>query len=199
MSRVIIRYSNIYDMNLSKWLHGMWDDELVFANILYANRIQEFWNQYEDKVFNFFKKEGLFMPREIIAYPVSPWSRMTNFSDPFTFVRNDNLMQVFSVFAHELSHITFSQAQNKKMKVKVYQNIQQNFPKESYATRIHIAINFMQKSLMEVILPEAQKVLDKEKRVNDNLYPGQKRAWKILDQKLSKLDVLRPTDSLLGM
>ncbi|MFH1244217.1 MAG: hypothetical protein V1487_01420 [bacterium] len=193
---ITFRYSNIYDMNLCRWVKGKWDDRVMNSNLEYESKLQSFWQKYEREVLELFSLWKLAMPRSIVAYVVSPWPGITNFSDPLTIVKNDDMKAVFSTLCHELAHMAFSQPENKAVKTAIYEKILQRFIDADYPTRIHVAVNFLQKSLITAIYPEAEECLTNEKNADGMLYPGQQSAWHILDNYLSKLDVAAPIESL---
>lgn len=195
-STITFRYSNIYDMNLCRWAKGKWDDQVTLSNLEYAGQLQSFWQKYEHEALELFSHWKLAMPVSIVAYIVSPWPGITNFSDPLTIVNNDDMQAAFSTLCHELAHVSLSQSENKQLKYEIYEKIQQKFPDADYPTRIHVAVNFLQKSLIRAIYPEAGTSMDKEKKANSTLYPGQQSAWHILDNYLSKLNVAAPIESL---
>ena len=195
-STITFRYSNIYDMNLCRWSKGKWDDQVMLSNLEYAGQLQSFWQKYEREALELFSHWKLAMPVSIVAYVVSPWPGITNFSDPLTIVKNDDMQAAFSTLCHELAHVSLSQSENKQVKHEIYEKIQQRFPDADYPTRIHVAVNFLQKSLIRAIYPEAGESMDKEKKANSTLYPGQESAWHILDNYLSKLNVAAPIESL---
>ncbi len=193
---LIFRYSNIYDMNLCRWRQGQWDDKVMAENMQYTDKLENYWQKYEQKIFEKFAQWNLVMPRSTIVYIVSPWPGITNFSDPLTLVKNDDKKAVFSTLCHELSHVALSQPENKLVKTEIYEKIQKRFIDTDYPTRIHVAVNYLQKSLVSSVCPEALKALELEKNADNDLYPGQQNAWHIIDSYLSKHDVAAPIESL---
>ncbi len=193
---ITFRYSNIYDMNLCRWVGEKWDDKVMETNLNYTKKLLTFWQDYEQRVFQAFARWSLAMPTSMVCYIVSPWPSITNFSDPLTLVRNNDLQETFSTLCHELAHVALSQPENKVIKYEIYEKIQVKFPDADYPTRIHVAVNFIQKSLLSELNPKAAKCLDKERQADEALYPGQKSAWHLIDNYLPTLDLTAPIESL---
>lgn len=196
---ITFHYSNIYDINLAKWLGYVWKTENEKSGKRYAGKIQNLWNAKEKivkKSISKLSKLNLTLPTNITGYVVSNWYGMTAFSDPLTIPAYNNTKIALVKIIHELIHICFSFHENRLAKSQIYQHIGKKFNQESYATRIHIVVNLLQQSVMQDT-PDLLPFLDKEKTVTERLYPGQKRAWEILMTK-REIDISNPINSLLN-
>lgn len=174
-------YSNIYDINLAKWRNSLWEYVHELKGKEYTNVLQHEWEQYENIVINSLSEYGFRLPTNTVGYVVNPWDQITAFSDPLTIPIYSDLNVAIVKVIHEFIHIALSYKNNKIIKDKIYLNLGKKYASESYATRIHIAVNSFQESIIKNF-PDLQHLLQNEKKVSDNLYPGQKRAWELLSR-----------------
>lgn len=195
---IYLHYSNIYDMNLARWRAAIWkyDDEVQGKK--YASELQSKWDINEERVTDFLQQMGFIFPSIINGYIVSPWDEITAFSDPLTIPMYKNLNVAIVKIIHELIHIALSYRKNEKIKNEIYTRIAEKFEKESYPVRIHIAVNLIQEATTRCI-PNLLPLLEKEKHVSKNLYPGQERAWQLLKRLGLDRDIFDPIATLVSL
>lgn len=198
MAVIQFRYSNIYDINLAKWSGATWQYENELQGKQYTSALQEKWRKHEDLVLGSLKEYGFNFPPKSIAYIVTAWPGITAFSDPLTVPVYENLQKALVKTIHELIHVTLSCKENHQLKEKIFANIKSAFPDESYATQLHIAVNLLQE-LITSKMPELSPLLADEKQVAEKKYPGQKRAWEILEKITGDADIKDPVQFLTNL
>ncbi len=192
------RYSNIYDINLAKWSGEKWDFPKEVEGKKYSAKLKNHWNNIELSVKHSFEQMNLPLPERITVYIVSPWPQITAFSDPMTIPIFYNSNKALIKIIHELIHVALSFKKNQATKKNVYQHIDQHFKEESYATKIHIAVNLIQQTIINEI-PSLITLLDEEKLEPESLYPGQKKAWELLEKIKNNKNIKDPIDFLLKL
>lgn len=198
MAVVQFRYSDIYDMSLAKWFNSTWRSKNKLCGKRYVLHLQEEWRIYEDSVLQNLKQFGFTLPSDIIAYVVTAWPGVIAFSDPLTIPIYKDRRQALVKTIHEFAHVVLSYKENYPLKVKVLAGIKSAFSKESYATQLHVAVNLFQEQIMNNI-PELYEFLVDEKQVSENNYPGQKKAWSILEKIKGESKVQNPVQFLADL
>ena len=95
----------------------------------------------------------------------------------------------------QLIHVALSHKKNHLLKEKIFANIKSVFPDESYATQLHIVVNLLQELITKKI-SELYSLLEDEKQVSEERYPGQQKAWEILTRISKDVDIENPVDFL---
>lgn len=191
MAIVQFRYSNIYDINLAKWSNAVWQYENELRGKQYASDLQDRWQTHEDLILKTLEQYGFSFPPKAIAYIVTAWPGITAFSDPLTIPLYDNQQTALVKTIHELIHVALSYKKNHLLKEKIFANIKSAFPDESYATQLHIAVNLLQELITSKI-SKLYPLLEDEKQVSEEKYPGQQKAWEILASINKDADIDNP-------
>lgn len=199
MALIQFRYSNIYDINLAKWRDSVWEFENEISGKKFASNLQEKWNERETSIIAELNGLGFSTPKNIIGYIVTPWRDITAFSDPLTIPASKDQKIALVKVIHELIHIVLSFVQNRQLKEKIYSHLNDKYQKESYATRLHIAVNLIQEVVMMRTTPDLCSLLDSEKDISEEVYPGQKRAWEILGELKNNQVVDDPVSLLTNL
>lgn len=198
MSVIQFRYSNIYDMNLAKWSDANWQYENELQGKQYASDLQKKWQTHEGLVLGALQQYGFVFPSETIAYVVTDWPGVIAFSDPLTIPVYENLQRALVKTIHELIHVALSYKRNIHLKETIFANIKSAFPDETYATQLHIVVNLLQELITSKIL-ELYPLLEDEKQVSEKNYPGQKKAWEILEKITGDADIKDPVQFLTNL
>jgi len=62
MTKLIFRYSYIYDLTIANWLGEKWQDKYAKRGFKYVKEIQKRWNRINDQVFTVFESFGFKLP-----------------------------------------------------------------------------------------------------------------------------------------
>lgn len=189
------RYSNIYDINLAKWSGSTWQYENELQGKQYASDLQDRWQAHEDLILKALEQYGFSFPPQAIAYIVTAWPGITAFSDPLTILLYENQQAALVKTIHELIHVALSYKKNHLLKEKIFASIKSAYPDESYATQLHIAVNLLQELIIRKI-SELYPLLKDEKKVSEERYPGQQKAWEILARISRDVDIENPVNFL---
>ena len=144
MTKLIFRYSYIYDLTIANWLGEKWQDKYAKRGFKYVKEIQKRWNRINDQVFTVFESFGFKLPDWWLAYPVTRRGKVIPFSDPLTFNISQNWSDVFSTLIHELAHVEFTYFENEKLTEKIFRHIKKAFPNEKRNVIVHIPVNLLQ-------------------------------------------------------
>jgi hypothetical protein len=194
MSRLIIRYSDIYDMMLAQLLGQSWEPDWAASGYAYEETLQKKWDPLNEPVFTAYRHFGLKFPSYWLAYPVHPWPGLIPFSDPLTLTMSKDNKAVISTLIHELAHLHLTYYENQAVTQPLWTHIHREFQGEDSATRAHLPVNLLQWSVMARLFgqEEAQQRLAPEKS-----FQGLARAWAILGEQAATIDLTKPLASSL--
>jgi len=196
MTKIYFRYSYIYEETLAR-LAG---ENFTLADFdktqKFCEEFSKYWEQYGDKMFDYYKNLGLTLPEFWIAYPVHSRKGMVPFSDPLTIFINDDFEEVTAVLVHELCHVFLTTAENEKLSNDLWQNVSKKYPAENFNTISHLLVNLLAKGGLEHLFGNeiSKRLLAPERSMN-----GLKEAWAIIDTKPSLLEIPNPIEAIRNL
>lgn len=193
MTKLYFRHSYVYEDTLAKLVgeNFAWSDYEKTQK--FCEDFSKYWDQYNDKIFNYYKKLGLTLPEFWIAYPVHSRKGLVPFSDPITFFIKDDFEEVTTVLIHEMCHVFLVVGQNMKISNKLWEEVSKKYPNENFNTVAHLLVNLMAKGGVEHVFGKerARELLAPERSME-----GLKEAWEIIDSKPELLEEENPIEAI---
>jgi hypothetical protein len=167
------------------------DDGLAFVN-----RFAKYWDNYNDKVFQFYAKHNLVLANFWIAYLVKSKKTLTPFSDPLTLFINEDFEELAVILIHELCHVLQTYPDNIKIQEEIYEHVIHEYPENSFDLNVELVTAVLTRSCLVEIYGEekATYLLNKEKSL-----PILGKAWKIIDAQQSVLNEKDPIKAVFAL
>lgn len=193
MTKLYFRHSYIYEETLARLAGEKFDMTVYDETISFTEKYSKYWNDINDKIFDFYKSLGLTLPEFWLAYPVHTRKGLMPFSDPLTFLITDNYEKVTATVIHELCHVFLTTSENSKLSNELWNGVVSKYPKENFNTISHLLVNLLAKAGVEHIYGEKRgsELLAPERNL-----PGLDRAWEIIDTKPEVLGCAHPIDAI---
>lgn len=162
----------------------------------FIGRYFAYWNEHNNKVFEFYKSYGFEMADFWIAYFIRPKKEMTPFSDPMTLFINEDFEELTSITIHELCHVLQVYPDNKGLQTKLYNHIQKIYPENGFDLNAEIVTVILARTCLIHIYGEekANTILVMEKDL-----PILGKAWKIIDAQPEVLAEKNPVEAVLKL
>ena len=175
--RILFKYSQIYDANLSRASGYELTDTESAEGYAFVDKLRMAFEPMQG-VFSFYTSIGFKLPEVTPAYLTHPRGTFTPFSDPLTIHILEDVDDVLATLVHEYGHVVFLASENDVFSENIWNQVQAAFPDEDFVTRDHITINKLTEAALSGVW-SAEKVattLAKERAL-----PGLGRAWEIWD------------------
>jgi hypothetical protein len=193
MTKLYFRHSYIYEETLAKLTGEKFEWKNFEHTKKFAEEFGKYWEQYNDKIFEYYKNLNLTLPEFWIAYPVNKRKGLTPISDPLTFFVEEDFDKAAAVLIHELCHVFLVVGENIRLSNKLWEEISKKYPTENFNTQAHLLVNLLAKGGVTHAFGEddSKKLLAPERGLE-----GLSDAWKIIDSKPDALSESNPLDAI---
>lgn len=176
-TQLYFRYSPIYDRSIATLSKVELLDNQISDGFSFANDFAHYWQDKNDKVFEYYNELGLVLADFWLAYPVHVQKNIVPFNDPLTFFIKDNFDECAATVTHEICHTFFSYFANNERAVELWKPIAEKFSNEPNDVQEHILINVLAAGVYFKIF-DSNKAIELIKMETE--YPSLAQSWKII-------------------
>lgn len=176
-TQLYFRYSPIYDQSLAMLSNVALSDDQISEGFSFANDFAAYWQDKNDKIFNYYSELGLVLADFWLAYPVHAQKNIVPFNDPLTFFIKDNFDECAATITHEICHTFFSYFANNERAVELWKPIAEKFSDEPNDVQEHILINVLASGGYFKIF-DSNKAIELIKMETE--YSSLARSWKLI-------------------
>lgn len=176
-TQLYFRYSPIYDRSIATLSNVELLDNQISEGFSFANDFAAYWQDKNDKVFEYYNELGLVLADFWLAYPVHAQKNIVPFNDPLTFFIKDNFDECAATITHEICHTFFGYFANNERAVELWKPIAEKFSDEPNDVQEHILINVLASGGYFRIF-DSNKALELIKMETE--YSSLARSWKLI-------------------